>query len=253
MKTGINQQKKKLKNMKLDRFKIRCSAISSISAKATAGRLISVGAQTYCKKWLKEKLFDRDDFVSTKYTEKGIQSEEESMNIIVEALKLGMVYKNEERKEDNYKTGEIDFIYEGVVYDNKSSFSLQTFPLFDSELDKIYVEQMKGYLDLWGADKGKVCYTLVNTPSEILASEIRWLKTDDEKQKVALNHIFDKDYFEKMKNIYFQNAKDIEFKEIPLNNRIKVFEVDRDDAFIKHINNTVENCNIYIKDLINNI
>lgn len=241
-----NQQKMKDQNTE---FKIRCSAISSISAKATAGRLISVGAQTYCKNWLKESLYNRRDNVSTKQIDKGLETEEDALNILVEVLKLGMVYKNNERISDEYKTGEVDFIFDGVIYDNKSSYSLQTFPLFDDTLDKIYVEQMKGYLDLWNLQTGKVCYTLVDTPIDILRSEIQWLKNDNEKQSKALNHLFTISAFEEAKDKLFPNAKDIEFTEIPIENRVKVFDVKRDDIFISHINNTVLNCRKYIDEL----
>ena len=45
--------------MNMNEFKIRCSAINSIMAKPTGKRIISVGAQTYCDKWYKEKIFER--------------------------------------------------------------------------------------------------------------------------------------------------------------------------------------------------
>lgn len=215
---------------------------------------ISAGAKTYCKNWLKDKLFSREtSFFGSKYTEKGNQVEEDGINLIVEVLKLGMVYNNTERKEDEYKAGEIDFIHEDTIIDNKSSFSLSTFPLFEDSLDKQYYEQMQGYLDLWDKPKGIVCYTLIDTPIELLAREIKWLETDDEKQSASLNHLFTKEAFEKAKESLFPNAKSINFEPIPKKHRVKAFEVYRDINFINDLHNKVIGCRQYINDLKNNL
>jgi len=161
-----------------------------------------------------------------------------------------MVYKNTERKEDDFKTGEIDFLHKGVILDNKSSYSLDTFPIFEDKLDVQYERQMKGYLDLWNVDKGLICYTLIDTPIDILRNELRWITDDDEKQEVALNHLFTEKAFKEAKKNLFPKAKSITFTSIENKHRVKVFEVKRDLEFINDIHLKVIGCQEYIIDLI---
>lgn len=232
-------------------FKIRCSAISDIMAEPKKKtELLSEGAKTYCKKYVKEYLFGRRELVKSKYIEKGLETEEQGLNLIVRVLKLGMIYKNEERKTDEYKTGEVDFIHDGIVYDNKASYSIDTFPMFDDKLDPKYYAQMQGYLSLWGLNKARVCYTLVDTPMDILERELKWIEDDNEKQRKALNHVFTEKYWKEVKKKLFPNAESIKFVSIEDKHRLKVFEVDRDDNFINKINIKSKLCNEYCNELI---
>lgn len=233
-------------------FKIRCSAINDIMADGK-GSPISVGAKTFCKKWLKEQMFSRRDIVSTKYMDKGNETEEEALNLLTRVLKLPMIYKNTEKREDEFKTGECDFICDGIIYDNKSSFSLDTFPLFEDKLDPKYHDQMLGYESLWGIIKGKVCYTLNNTPIDILRGEIKWLQTDDEKQQKALNHVFTEAYWNQVKETLFPNAKKIDFKPIPDKYRVKVFDVNFDSDRINKCHIKVIGCRDYTNELYEKI
>ena len=74
-------------------FKIRASAVTDIMAEPRLkSETISEGAKTYCKKWLKEELFGRRYFFTSKYTNKGLETEEEALNLLVRVLKLPMVY-----------------------------------------------------------------------------------------------------------------------------------------------------------------
>lgn len=211
---------------------------------------LSSGSETYCKEWIKENVYGRSNYVETKYTNKGIDAEEEALNILVRALKLGMVYKNTERKTDEFKTGEIDFLHNDVIYDNKSSYSFQTFPMFETKLDRVYEDQQKGYLHLWNKKISRVCYTLVDTPIDMLANEIKWLSNDDAKQSKAVNHLFTKKAFIEAKERLFPMAKKIDFIELKDNQRVKVFEVHRDDDFINNIHINVKLCRDYIEKLL---
>lgn len=164
-----------------------------------------------------------------------------------------MVYKNTERKGDEFKTGECDFICQDVIYDNKSSYSFDTFPLFDTKLDPKYYDQMQVYMSLWGLDKARVCYTLVNTPIDILRKELKWIEDDNERQQKALNHVFTEKYWKEVKSEFFPNADAIVFKSIEDKYRVKVFEVDRDDDYINKINIKVKLCRDYISTLLNGL
>jgi len=238
----------------MKQFKIRCSAISDIMAEPRLkSETLSQGAKTYVEKWVKQNMFGRREQINSKYISKGLETEEQGLNLITQVLKLGFFTKNEERKEDDYKTGEIDFVEKGVIYDNKASFSIETFPLFGKSLDVKYYAQMQGYLDLWGLEKGKVCYTLVNTPFDILKRELRWIEDDNEKQQAALNHIFTEKYWKEVRAELFPNAKPIKFQSIEDKYRVKVFEVVRDDEYINKINIKSKICNEYAQELLVNL
>lgn len=235
----------------MKQFKIRASAVTDImSDPRLKSESISEGAKTYCKKWLKNAMFNREYFFTSKYTNKGIETEEDALNILVRVLKLPMVYKNTERKGDEFKTGECDFICQDVIYDNKSSYSFDTFPLFETKLDPKYYGQMQVYMSLWGLNKAKVCYTLVNTPIDILRKELKWIEDENERQQKALNHVFTEKYWEEVKSEFFPNADAIVFKSIEDKYRVKVFEVDRDDDYINKINIKVKLCRDYIEKLL---
>lgn len=232
-------------------FKIRASAVTDIMANPRLkSETISQESKTYCQKWVKENMFNRGFFFKSKYTQKGIDTEEDALNILVRVLKLGMVYKNEERKHDDFKTGECDFIHDGVIYDNKSSYSLETFPMFETKLDPKYYGQMQVYMSLWGLDKAKVCYTLINTPIDILRKELKWIEDEYERQQKALNHVFTEQYWKQVKDEFFPNAKPIKFTSIEDKYRVKVFDVDRDNDYINNINVKVKLCREYISGLM---
>lgn len=231
-------------------FKIRASAVTDImSDPKTKSETISVGAKTYCKKWLKEELFGRREPIISKYLQKGLDTEEQALNVLVRVLKLGMVYKNEERKFDDFKTGECDFIHKGVIYDNKSSYSFDTFPLFEDKLDPKYYGQMQVYLSLWGLEQAKVCYTLVDTPMDILERELKWIEGDNNKQQKALSLIFTEKYWKECKDRFFRDADPIKFVSIEDKYRVKVFDVKRDNDYINKIHLKVKGCREYIEQL----
>lgn len=143
-------------------FKIRASAASEIMATPKKGALISVGAQSYVKKWMKEQIYGYQP-VYSKYTEKGNMCELEALEYYNPFLE-----KNFEKFEDDFFTGEPDAIDLPRLYDIKCPWSHETFPLFESELtEKAYHAQGQVYMHLTGAKKHTVVYVLMNTPTEL--------------------------------------------------------------------------------------
>lgn len=232
-------------------FKIRASKANSIMATPRLkSETLSQGCKTYCESWLIENMFNRKEHIHSKYIDKGNETEEESFNLMVKVLKLHMFYKNTERREDDYKTGEPDVLFNDYIIDNKSSYSLKTFPIFERKLNPDYFAQMQVYMDLFDLPKAKVVYTLNNTPINILEREIKWLNNDDEKQIVAMNHVFTTKYWEEIKERFFPTAKKIDFTSIEDVRRVKVFDVDRDKDFINNVHIKVKGCREYINQLV---
>ena len=129
-------------------FKIRCSAISQIMTNSRSKtEVLGQTSKTYCENWLKEQLYDRKISFSNKYTSKGLIVEQESLDYIAEHLNYGLLVKNEQYFENDFLTGTPDVILKDHLIDVKSSWSFDTFPLFESNIDKGYYYQAQGYMD----------------------------------------------------------------------------------------------------------
>lgn len=87
--------------------------------------------------------------------------------------------KNTERKNTELFTGECDIIEydENIVWDIKSSYSMDTFPLTIKEgKKKIYEWQLDNYMHLWDVDNSGLCFGLVDTPDYLIKKHepIEW-------------------------------------------------------------------------------
>lgn len=133
--------------------------------------LLSAGAKTACEKIAKQLIYGYDEIVTSKYMEKGIQVEDQSIELLNSVFFTDYV-KNTERKTNEWITGECDIAAPGKIIDVKSSWSLQTFPVTSaSGADKGYEWQGRAYMMLWDVDLFEVAYCLVNTPDELIGYE----------------------------------------------------------------------------------
>lgn len=133
-------------------------------------RTLSEGAKTYVRDLVRQEIWGVDFDSSSKYTEKGIAVEGQALELINRVRGLDLS-KNTERRSDDLLTGEADTIdtlnQEG--WDVKSSWSLQTFPVFEKDCyDPLYEYQMRGYMRLWDMDRWHVAYAMVDTPDALL-------------------------------------------------------------------------------------
>jgi len=209
------------------------------------------GAKTYCKKWLKIHNWKREEEIKSKYIRKGILTEEDGFTLLCVQLKLGMVFKNEQYRENEYSTGTWDLLVGDTVYDNKSSWSLETFPMYDTINPKPEYEwQMQVYMGLAGVEKAVLAYTLIDAPEIEIQKEIRWMDTDEERIKKLNNMIFSStEYFEAMRSKYAPSVN-LNFVEIPAEKRIKTFSFFKDNLVHYRIKERVKMCNLYINSLI---
>ena len=213
------------------------------------------GARSYCKQWVKETLYKRREQVKSKYISKGNDTEEEGFTMMAVNLKLGFVQKNEDFKENDFMMGTCDLDHEAsnTVFDNKSSWSLDQFPMFETEIpSKDYEAQIQGYMHLWKRKHGAVVYTLNDIDLDQLGRLLTPWMTDDEKQDTALNLIYTRDTWKVAKSRYFPSAKEVNFTEIPEKDRVKPFYFDYDPAFITDVQDRVRLCRKFIQNLLDN-
>jgi hypothetical protein len=151
-------------------LKFRASSLAEIMTDGKSGGL-SVGAKTHIQQLAKELVYGYDKRFSYKYMDKGIQVEDKSIKLL-NSVMFTDYKKNTERKENNWITGECDIFTGDMIYDIKSSWSLDTFPVLASQgEDKTYEWQLRAYMWLWNVDKAAIAYCLVNTPEDLIGYE----------------------------------------------------------------------------------
>ena len=216
-------------------FKIRCSAISQIMASPSANKL-PVGAITYIHTWLKEQIYSRSNQFSSKYTEKGTECEQGSIELAAEEYGWGMVAKNTEMYEDEYMTGTPDLILADEIPDIKNAWSCFTFPLFDTEMSKEHYWQLQGYMRLARKPKACIIHTLMDAPESLIMAEAR-----KEMYRAGLDDL--------EMELYDQVKASMTYSHLPNSLRIKRFDTVRDDEKIEQIINRVKLCREYIQNL----
>ena len=219
-------------------FKIRSSAIGQIMTNPRSNsEAISKTTKTYCETWLKEQIYDRTKEFESKYTEKGLLVENEGIELLSNYKNLGMVLKNLEWYHNDYMTGSPDIVLPDMVIDIKSSWDCFTFPLFDPNPAKDYWWQVQGYMELTDTDKAWIAYVLLDTPDEIIQREINSIMW-----KLGMDEIDE----ELEEQVYYR----MRYNNVPVEKRIKIYEVDRDREAIKAVKERVELCREYISTLL---
>lgn len=161
-------------------IKFRASSLSEIMTDPKSkDEVLSVGAKTAITKIAKEIIYGYDEPFSSKYTEKGLRVEDQSIDLLGSVLLKSFV-KNTERKTNEWITGEADIVTEDSIIDIKSSWSLATFPvLADQGKDKGYEMQLRAYMWLWDKPKATIAYCLVSTPEDLMKWEEQSLHSVD--------------------------------------------------------------------------
>jgi len=176
--------------------------LAELIAKRDAPPELSDTAKALVRKvWLRNEKGIYDT-IKSKYLDKGIFKEEDSISLVTEVE--GVLYvKNEERIENEYFTGECDIIkdfeHKRLIIDTKTSWSAQTFMESKSTLD--YEVQGQIYMELFNADEFELKFCLVDTPENLVQREkdtAKWKyfsgdMTDDElnKMEVLMQPIYD--------------------------------------------------------------
>ena len=221
-------------------LKIRCSAIGKIMTNARSkSEVLSKTCKSYLQELAIEEMYGIKKEFSSRYTDKGIEVERTSIDLVQDNCDFGFMYKNEEHFENDYLTGTPDVNTDNILLDVKSSYDATTFPWFEEEIpNKDYYYQLQGYMALCNKRKSVLAYCLVNTPFQIVEDEVRRAHWKE--------HLIDENE---------ELRADVEarhnFDHIPPEKRIKTFEVRYDKEVVKAIYDRVKECREYYKTLIN--
>ena len=233
-------------------IKIHCSSLSKLTtepkskADKDAGELSETAKNHLIEVYAYNEYGFKKD-ISNKYTEKGNACEPEGLQMIAEFTGLD-VQKNElDPFENDYFIGTPDAIIpeKKIIFDNKASWDWVTFLSNISDkpqqtLDPIYEAQMQGYLNLLGWDTGYVAYTLIDTPESIRNDLKRQLfYKSNGKYLTEESPAFLREWQEKEKNLIFSNR--------PLEERILLFKVEKNQEYIEKAQQKVEKSRIFLQ------
>jgi len=224
--------------MQIDRtFRIHASQAGKIMKSDRSGKAMGDTARTFCKDWVKEQLYDRYRQFSSKYTEKGNLMEQEAIDYAARVLGWGdMVMKNETTYTDADLIGTPDVVLADYVPDIKCSWSCWSFPIFDAEVSDDYYWQIQSYLALTGRSRGAVVYCLMDAPDYLIEREAYGIARSQGESEV------DMELFDRVK-------ADMTYSHLPDSLRLKVFEIQRNDAHIAALRSRVLECREYISTL----
>jgi hypothetical protein len=200
--------------------------------------VLSQTAKTYVEELAKEHLFGIKKVFKSRYTDKGNEVEEKSIELTEDVLGFEFLIKNEEYFENDWVKGTPDIITTSLVIDCKSSWSGDTFPFFETELpNKDYYYQVMGYMWLTGKKNALISYCLINTPEEIVNDEIRrtaWGKYEIEPSE------------ETIRDVVALHS----FDHIPKDRRVKAFHVEYNEGVVNEMKTRIEHCRTYFNELI---
>jgi len=217
---------------------VRCSSLGKLMTEPRSkSEVLSQTAKSYIEDLFNELEFGYRKEFSSRYTDKGLEMEDEAIQFASEQFDWEFVIKNTERFTNDYITGEPDINTDSLLADIKCSWSLDTYPMFEADLkNKDYYWQLQGYMWLTGKTEAELVYCLMNTPLQIVEDEVRrahWkaglIDEDiDLRHEVQLKHNYDN---------------------IPSKLRVKRYIVERDEKAIEKIIEKVEIASEYYKML----
>lgn len=222
--------------MNFNDYKFRCSSIGNIITKS--GK-VTDGMTTYLRKCFIEQSEGIRKDITSKYFEKGVFQEEDGISMLQNTIhRNSLVLKNKERKSNEFIQGEADCIVDGIIYDIKNAWDRFTFA--EADLTWNYEWQLKGYMWLWGVDRGRLFYCLNNTPEHILL---------DEYKKLYYRHRFESDSDEEYVKLCMELKDAHTYDSMPLERRFKVWDVELTDSDIDRIETAVNVSRIILNNM----
>lgn len=213
--------------------------LNALTLKKDAPLELPQGAKTYVEKWVKDFIiYRRKRLIGSKYTKKGNENEDESIDLICDYFNLGFISKNKIRKFAEFIEGECDIELAKCTIDAKNSYTHDTFPVFEKDLPNYdYYGQAQGYMELYDKEYALVAFVLTTASEDIIEREAKnqaWL--------LGLPEVtFD---------LYESVRLSMTYDDLDIRTRIKVFRIERNREYIEAVNKRVILCREYAQRLI---
>lgn len=223
-----------MSKISFDNYLFRCSSLGKLMTYPDRDTL-SANPKSLLGTIFKEELFQKSSTIRSKYLDKGLIVEDESISMY--GTFIGRDYrKNTERFDNDFITGEPDILDDELI-DIKSSWDYSTFPLTETDIpNKDYYWQMQGYMALTNREKSKLVYCLVDTPDEIIFHEMRVTE-----RKLGV--------MELPKHLEQEIWDGHKYGDKPMKYRIKEFDIERNDQDIERIYSRVKLCREHLNTL----
>ena len=225
--------------------------LEELIAKRDAPPELSDTAKAFVKNiWLQREKGIVED-IKSKYLDKGVFNEEDSIILISEVDNI-FYSKNEERRSNKDHTGECDVFkdlgHKKVVHDVKTSWNATTFMNSKPSIDNEW--QGRIYMELWDADEFHLRFCLVDCPPHLVEKEkdiAKWKYYSGDMSDAEL------DIFEKsMEPIYSQIEKNLIYSNNPAfskEERVKTFVFYRDPLKMEKMAERVKMAREYYKTI----
>ena len=246
--------------MDFSKQKFRCSSLGALLTNPQGKKFehvktvddLSETTKTELVKIFIQTRYGRFQGIKSKYLEKGIHQEEDSITLIAR-LKKDWYEKNTTRLENSFLSGEPDLflgtsITEATsIIDTKTAWDIFTFLAVKTKpINKDYVYQLNGYGALTGARDLNLAYCLVNAPAHMITKAKKDLYfqmncPDDQDPvykakciEIEKNMIYDMQQFRRDNPGFDVDCQEWTF-DVPLKERLIEFSFKRDDALIEQI------------------
>jgi hypothetical protein len=204
-----------------------------------AGVLSKTAQKHLIEVYIAEK-YGRKRDIQTKQMKKGVEAEQDSIDLLSMYFKLPFS-KNEERFKNDFITGLPDIINGDTIIDIKSSYDLWTFlGNIPDKLDNLYYWQMQSYMWLTGTKNATIAYCLVNTPESIIQQEKYYLL-----KKMDVISEESPEFIKEAMKIEFNMT----FDDISIDERILTFNISRSEDDILRIENKVLKARTFLQEL----
>ena len=234
------------------RFKANCSAIGAImSDPRTKGELFSETCRDHVRAWYLKEVYGRKKLIVTSPMLKGTQEETASLMTLEEFRKERGLFKNEKRFENEWIKGYPDVINGDEIIEVKTPFDIFTFHKAKGTHTPrgltAHGWQLLGYLGLTNKNYGTLAHVLTDSPDWLVRDEVRKayysmkIETDEENDFFAKN-------IEPSILANHKYSSDLEgFPNIPINERVKEYEMEFDADRYKNICERVDLINEVLK------
>lgn len=151
--------------------------LTALDHKLNESKIFKLSDST--KKTLNQIVFyektGRVKILEAKYLDKGLAKEKEARDLMSEILDFNLI-KDDERKTNDFVTGQRDIKHDEIIIDIKSSWSYESFNnLLIEKENEINLRQMDSYMDLWAIKESVIAHVLVDTPINLINDELRRL------------------------------------------------------------------------------
>lgn len=210
-----------------------------------AGEL-SEGTKTHLIDVYVQNKYGRQTDISNKYITKGLMVEEDSITLY-SRVKKTFFKKNEKHLFNQFIKGTPD-LFTGLmieqaesIIDIKSSWDIFTyFRNHTKGVSDIYYWQLQGYMALTGAQSAKLAFCLVDTPETLIL---------DAKRKLMWQMNAGTEENEDYKKACEELEIAMIFSDIPMNERVLEFDVERDNEGIEKLYSKVHRSRQFLNEL----